>query len=474
MGEDEIMSLTTLSYLIFLTVCVLCYHMLPVKISNFWLLLSSVAFSAYALPKQTLIMMVYVWVIFIIGVVMGKAKKSTKGLLVLGICISIGFLFAYKYLNFSIHIFAKGVDEFSLIAPIGISYVTFQCISYLVEIHKGKLQAVRNPRNFFLYCFFFPKITAGPIEPPETFFENIKKRTLKWSNLSKGIMLIALGFLKKMVVADALAIGVNKVYANPSAQGGESITFAIILYSLQIYYDFAGYTDIARGSACLFGIDLVENFRKPYGATSIQDFWRKWHISLSEWLKKYIYFSLGGSRVGTVRKYVNVLITFLVSGIWHGASVTFIVWGLMHGILQVVGQIFEPIKTKMKNAFSLRDESLLVVGYCRMRTFILVSLAWVFFRAESLSKAIQIIKGIFKPWESVKQIMPAMDFTIPGVLFIVFGILFAKLVENYVIPKKLSSPKVVMVASALSIVIMMALVVNAGAGAVNSFIYFDF
>lgn len=469
------MSLTSLTYLIFLFICVCAYYILPRQAKEYSLLIFSVFFYAYAMPKQLLIMMLYIWVVFLLGQAIYKVDRYKKLILATGIILSVGFLFFYKYLNFTLSILNIEGASFSLIVPIGISYITFQCIAYLVEIYKGKMDAISNPVSFFVYTLLFMKVTAGPIESPKSFFDDLySNKSIKWQGMLNALALIASGFVKKMVVADALAPYIAGVIDTPADKDGLSIFLAVFMYSLQIYFDFSGYTDIARGSAKLFGISLTENFKHPYMSKSIREFWRRWHISLSDWLKNYVYFPLGGSRVGTLRRYANVIIVFLVSGIWHGASLTFVIWGLLHGIYQALEIGLEPMMIKVRSVLHIKEEGVLHRLIAGIRTFILVMVAWVFFRASSLNQALVILKRLFTPWKNLgwvyENYLPDMKL----IILIVVSIIFVWIVE--LLANKSNKPSVItLIVTVVSIwLVLLSMVFTSGTATVNSFIYFDF
>ena len=470
------MSFTTLTYLAFLLICVCAYYTLPKQTKQISLLAFSVFFYAYAMPKQLLIMMVYLWIVFMIGHGIYRMTGILRKLmLVSGIITSVGFLFFYKYLNFTFSIFGLEEVNFSFIVPIGISYVTFQCIAYLVELYKGKIEVITNPVNFFVYTLLFVKITAGPIESPVRFLDNlVSEKPVEWNDMVHGIRLMAVGFVKKMVIADSLAPYIAVILDNPSDKDGLSILLGMFFYSLQIYFDFSGYTDIARGSAALFGIGLTENFNHPYLSKNIREFWRRWHISLSDWLKNYIYFPLGGSRVGTFRRYLNVMIVFLVSGVWHGASVTFIVWGLLHGLYQVMEMLLEPWAPKVRAALHIKEEGKLSGILAAIRTFVLVMIAWVFFRASSMGQALTILGRLFAPWENIVWIYNNYLPDVKLLLLLLVSLLFVWGAEYWfkTMAKKNSATVVVSVVSIW--LVLMVLVFTSGTATVNSFIYFDF
>lgn len=470
------MSLTTITYLVFLLLCLIIFRLAPIKYSNLVLMLASIAFYLYAMPKQALIMMVYVLVIFFVGIYLEKAKKAdAKSAAMLGILISLGFLYVYKYLNFTLSLFTGNNRTFSLVVPIGISYVTFSCISYLVEIKKGTIRALKNPVNFFLYTLFFAKLTAGPIEPPAKFFESVKKKgkgTYKASLY--GISMIAMGFAKKLVIADLAGRGANIVFDSSINYDGLTTIVAIILYSVQIYFDFSGYTDIARGSAFLFGINLTENFNKPYSATSVRDFWKRWHISLSNWLKNYIYIPLGGSRVSTGRRYFNIFATFFVSGIWHGAAFTFIFWGALHGLYQMLEILLTPFTDGLVKNLGLTKESKPVIYLSRIRTYICVAFAWVFFRATSLKEAFRVIRNVFRGFVSpVKALNNCLlDWKTLVLMLVTYGLLVA--MKKLCAAKKITRERTIACCVVFIWAVMLASLLGVGSPGGSSFIYFDF
>ncbi len=469
------MSLISLNYCFFLFCCVFLYYALPEKWKNHVMLVASLGFFAYAMPAQLLILMLYAWVIYFLGRLEGK-NQATK----IGVILSVLLLFFYKYLNFTLSFFTGRPKTFNLIVPIGISYVTFQCIAYLVEISRDKIKAVKNPISFFNYVFCFAKITAGPIEAPAKFFAMLKEnKGFDDNKFLRGLFLIAMGFIKKLAIADILAPGVAAVYSAPDMAGGTATFFAVLMYAFQIYFDFSGYTDIARGSAALFGWDFTENFKSPYLATSVVEFWRKWHISLSDWLKNYIYIPLGGSRVGTLKRYRNVFVTFLVSGIWHGASLNFIIWGVLHGFFQIAEMLLKPVMTKLRAAIHLSEDALLHRCLATLRTFVLVAFAWIFFRAETLSGAFAVIKGLFNPWTGISGALSFCLLEAKHLILIAFAAVATVFLQKLSRSFEAEEKRITAVAAVLVCVIAIwfvcaAKVVTAGSDAVSSFIYFDF
>ena len=475
------MILSSGTFLVFLTVCLIGHYILPHKARNFWLFLSSVAFFCYAMPAQALILMVFCLVIWLFCPAMAAAKHQLRKVLLWGgIGLGIGFLVFYKYLAFLASSLGLPTTSaiFSLVAPMGISYVTFQCIAYLVEVYKGRMEPEKDPIDFFVYALFFAKLTAGPIETPQAFLAQLKQpRQFSLYRAKKGLLRMAMGFVKKIAVADYLAIGVAAVFEKGGQAEGWAVIMGSCMYAVQLLCDFSGYTDIARGAASLFGIELTENFNAPYMATSVRDFWRRWHISLSTWLKNYIYIPLGGSRVGTVRRYCNVMVTFLVSGIWHGASLSYVFWGLLHGIYQVAEMLLEPVGRRLRATIGIRDDHPVRIWICRGVTFILVTTAWVFFRADSIGTALDMLGCLFAPWGSFNEAAKLCGMDFAAVLLTVSGLLCAHLMGKLLAlecKKQERNSAVTHICVCIVWAVLLVYMVCAAAGGGSSFIYFDF
>lgn len=337
---------------------------------------------------------------FFIGNQIFKSKNSRnrKLLLIISITVNLGMLFFFKYFNFFIDSFKTLFAPFAetgqwstlnIILPVGISFYTFQTLSYTIDIYNRKTEPAQSVLTFFTFVAFFPQLVAGPIERARNLIPQFEmKREFSFSQGTSGLKLILWGLFKKMVIADQLAEIVNAVYAAPDNFNGWGIVIATFLFGFQIYCDFSGYSDIAIGTARLFGIKLMTNFRTPYFSTSFREFWRRWHISLSTWFRDYVYIPLGGNRGGSFKWTRNIIITFVISGLWHGASVTFLIWGGIHGVLFVIEQftstIFK-INSKLKN----------LAGF--VITFMSVNFAWLFFRAESWEQVKILITNILTP-----------------------------------------------------------------------------
>lgn len=291
---------------------------------------------------------------------------------------------------------------FAWIVPLGISFYTLQMVSYLVDIYKGRIQAQANPLKYALFVMFFPHIIQGPIPRYGDLAGQLYKGNLfDERGFSRGFQMILWGFFLKFMIADKSAVVVNEIFAHPYQYTGEYVLVAGVLYSIELYTDFMACTEICRGVARLFGVHLPDNFMRPYLSVSVKDFWRRWHISLSSWLRDYIYIPLGGSRKGKQLKYINLIVTFAVSGIWHGAGYKYLFWGLLHAFYQIMGNLTVGIQNKIYSFLRLQDQSYLRKILQRVGVFFWVMLAWVIFRADSLTIGIGMVKSIFtvyNPW----------------------------------------------------------------------------
>jgi D-alanyl-lipoteichoic acid acyltransferase DltB (MBOAT superfamily) len=336
------------------------------------------------------------------GLRMGRdiSRKRKRKYLLLSLASNLGILFFFKYFNFVNDSAQAVLNQFSIfydkpelnvLLPVGISFYTFQTLSYSIEVYTGKQKPEKHFGIFALYVSFFPQLVAGPIERFVRLGRQFKiKHKLKWENISNGLRLILFGLFIKMVIADNLAPIVDSVYAKPDDYNSLSIVWTIIFYSFQIYSDFFGYSIIAIGSARLLGIDLMDNFKTPYLAKNISEFWKRWHISLSTWFRDYLFIPLGGSRVKISRFYFNIFVVFTVSGLWHGANWTFVIWGALHALYYLIENIAGKVyKIKDDNQWNFINIARVIYN------FSIVTIAWVFFRSETFEKAMVIFKNIF-------------------------------------------------------------------------------
>lgn len=401
------MNFNSWQFLIFLPIVLLLYWLLPKKFR--WIMLLAASYIFYMCWNPWLIFLIVftTGVSFVSGLLMekSKSKKIKKTCMAVTIICCLGVLFFFKYFNFLvnsviglINIGGKRVEEFSLnlILPIGISFYTFQTLSYVIDVYRGKITAERHFGYYALFVTFFPQLVAGPIERPENLIPQLKQdRKFDIKDLGDGLRISIVGFFKKLVIADGVAFIVNSVYNDIQSATGLTVFIATVLFAIQIYCDFSGYTDIAIGVARMMGIKLCENFDRPYLATSIRDFWRRWHISLTSWFTDYVYIPLGGNRCKMWRWSINVMIVFLLSGMWHGASWTFIVWGGIHGLYQIIGKLKNLILSKLNIRIA---DNFATKCFRQIFTFTLVCFAWIFFRGNSLSDCGVAIAKIFTDW----------------------------------------------------------------------------
>ena len=415
------MLFNSIQFLIFFPIVVLFYFVVPAKVKHVWLLAASYFFYMCWNAKYALLILTSTVITYLSGILLERishtdfeAAKQTKlkkwvvaGSVILNLCI----LFYFKYINFALDIaasvFAKvhielNVPVFDVILPVGISFYTLQALSYTMDVYRGEIYAEKNFLRYALFVSFFPQLVAGPIERSKNLLVQLAvPKKFCFSDAREGLLLMLWGFFLKIVLADRIAVFVDAVYGNISTYGGVYLVVATMLFAIQIYCDFAGYSTIAMGAAKVLGITLMENFDAPYLSTSVAEFWRRWHISLTSWLKDYLYIPLGGSRKGNLRKYINKMIVFLVSGLWHGAQISFVVWGGLNGLYQVIGEILQPVRDRLTGVLRLNRESL---GYRLVQiagTFVLVDFSWIFFRASRFMEAFQIIASMItvkNPW----------------------------------------------------------------------------
>ena len=389
----------SMQYVFFLLLTTLFFYKVPHRLQIYFLLVVSYCFYMMWNPYYALVLIILTLISFIGGLIVEKSgSKTRKGVCGLAIFVNIGTLVFFKYTGFLMEnlktiLGRLGVsfpeNIYTIFVPVGISFYVFQSVGYLIDVYRHKISAERNVINYALFIAFFPQIVSGPINRAGTLLPQLKTlhRKPNPTQLCEGLKLIFTGYLQKIVFADMFTIYIDAVYKDLKTWGGVTVLAAGILYSFQIYCDFAGYSNIAIGSARLLGIEIQENFNAPYRAVSIRDFWNRWHISLSTWLRDYIYFPLGGGRCSFLRKNLNIFIVFLVSGIWHGAAWNYIIWGLLHGVARVVENILNIVqKRKLSKAVS------------RASTFAVVTVAWVFFRSPNIQTAMLFFQRLFQEW----------------------------------------------------------------------------
>jgi len=423
-----IMIFNSLHFLLFFPAAFAVFHLIPKKLRTIWLLLCSYYFYMSWNAKYALLIFFSTVVTYSCALCLDlvgkkeslsdKTKSICKKLcLGAGIVLNLGVLFFFKYftLFFDTLISAVGLFGFTLSAPswnfllpVGISFYTFQAVGYTIDVYRGDIRAEKNFLRYALFVSFFPQLVAGPIERSSNLLGELKKIetsriVVSWKRMRHGFLTMLWGFFLKVVVADRIAIFVDFVFSSVSPLAGSYIATAAVLFAFQIYCDFAGYSTIAVGASEMLGIGLMRNFETPYLSTSVREFWRRWHVSLSSWFRDYLYIPLGGSRKGTLRKYLNLIIVFGLSGLWHGAEWSFVVWGLLNGFYQIVEDLLIRLKAKITRKEKDPNKKMSVAGRVlhTLITFVLIDFAWIFFRAQNISQAIALIKSLifnFQPW----------------------------------------------------------------------------
>ncbi len=393
------MLFNSLSFAIFLPVVFILYWTFPHRFRWMILLIASYYFYMSWNIKYVVLILATTIVSYGTALLLEKTDnlKYKRALLALAAAISLGILFFFKYFNFFQENITVILNAFAiqlhpttlkLLLPVGISFYTFQTLSYVIDVYRGTISAEHHFGKYAAFISFFPQLVAGPIERTSNLLPQIKaEHHFDYDKASYGMKLMVWGFFKKLVIADVFAGYVDAIYNTPHAFKGFSLVLATFLFTFQIYCDFSGYSDIAIGCAKLLDIDLMQNFNSPYFSASIKEFWSRWHISLSTWFRDYVYIPLGGNRKGKLRTYLNLILTFFVSGLWHGANWTYVIWGGIHGLLQVIEKVI--FKNTPARRFSLRWFLQVIL------VFFLCSFAWIFFRANTLAEANLIIANLF-------------------------------------------------------------------------------
>lgn len=399
------MLFNSFSFLVFLPIVVLVYYGIPNRVRYIWLLLASYYFYMNWNAKYALLLFLSTFITYVCGICIHRIDEKDLSLAVrrkkicvaAGVAANLAILAFFKYFNFFVDnlnvIFGNRIGHFDVLLPVGISFYIFQALGYLVDVYRGEIKAEKNFLKYALFVSFFPQLVAGPIERSKNLLEQINQtQKFDFEKMRDGIFLMVWGYFLKLVIADRIAIFVNTVYGDIDTFGGSYLIVATALFAIQIYCDFAGYSVIAMGTARLLGFSLMENFAAPYLSSSVTEFWRRWHISLSSWFKDYLYIPLGGNRKGKIKKYRNIILVFLLSGLWHGASWTYVIWGGLNGVYQVL----EDILKRGTNAHSKGSFVKTVAGKLLKMgiTFILVDFTWIFFRAENIRQAFDAIKSM--------------------------------------------------------------------------------
>lgn len=413
----------SLSFAVFLPIVFGLYWLTPGKFRWAILLISSYIFYMCWNVKFIALVLFVTGISYGCALLLQKSEKVSvrKLYLTATVLVCIGVLFVFKYFNFFADSFVSMMQLFGLsvspialklLLPVGISFYTFQALGYVIDVYRGKIQAQRHLGKYAAFVAFFPQLLAGPIARAEHLLPQIcEPRSFCYDQATYGLKQMAWGFFKKIIIADTLAIYTDLVFGNIQSHTGFTLIAATVMFTFQIYCDFSGYSDIAIGCAKLFGIDLMNNFSVPYLSGSVKEFWSRWHISLSTWFRDYVYIPLGGNRCSKMRHYLNLVTTFAVSGLWHGASWTFVIWGILHG----VGQVVENLFTKGKKLKSLKDRITVAALLRTGLVFCFCSAAWVFFKASSLQDALYVfthaLEGIASPVAYLSNGLTAMTLT---------------------------------------------------------------
>lgn len=488
------MSFDSISFLLFFLFIVSVYCLLPQKFRWVLLLFASYAFyMAWNLPLAFLLFGVTA-VSFLGGRFTERAntKGKKRAWLIVTLFLCLGVLFVFKYLDFSLRQISsflqsfgkEGISSLNILLPMGISFYTFQALSYVIDVYRGTMRAEKHFGYYALYLSFFPQLVAGPIERPENLIPQLKAaKRPDYEQIREGARFLFAGYFKKIAIADFVAVFVNTAYGSIEDMSGVSLVVATVLFAVQIYCDFSGYSDIAVGCAKFLGVNLMQNFDRPYTAKSVREFWRRWHISLTSWFTDYLYIPLGGSRKGSVRRALNTLIVFFVSGLWHGAEWSFVVWGLLHGCF-LVGESLIGGALNRLDPQGKREKSALYRGVCHLITLLFVWFAWIFFRAETLGDAFLVVQKIVTSFGSPSALAGELVLTaVDGLRIFVLLVLLCVLPRfpGVLVPKEelpLSSMEKqsfsTLVYSLFALAIALAwLIVWAGNGE-SGFIYFQF
>ena len=472
------MLFNSIAFLLFFPIVCLIYFCIPasqVKVRNLLLLAASYYFYMNWQPAYALLLLTSTVVTYLaaLGIDSFEEQGKKRLCLVSSLVLNLAILFLFKYYNFlasnveyALQTSGLAIDlpAFEFLLPVGISFYTFQALGYSIDVYRGTTKVERDFPTYALFVSFFPQLVAGPIERSNNLLPQFKARhPFDYEQVMAGVRLMVWGYFMKLVVADRCGLYVDSIFNNVAMHNGGSYLVASLLFPFQIYGDFAGYSLIAIGVARILGFRLMENFRRPYFACTVDEFWHRWHISLSTWFKDYVYIPLGGNRVGRMRNYFNLLVTFIVSGIWHGANWTFFCWGTLHGILLCIEKALGVGKRSYSGAAKLMHWAV---------TFVLVSLAWIFFRANNMADALTVITGIFTK-AGIPDISFAM-FTDLCLAASALSLMFVKEVsDEYNHRIQIAESRHWMVRHAY-IVAMIAIVILFGVLGGDQFIYFQF
>lgn len=505
------MTFNSIEFLIFFPVVTILFFLLPHRFR--WMMLLAASYYFYMSWNPSLVFLILFTTVISYGaaLVLEKYwdnKKARKACLVITLVACLGVLFFFKYFNFLsasvtalLRAFTLPVDDFllDLVLPVGISFYTFQTLSYVIDVYRGTIQAERHFGYYALFVSFFPQLVAGPIERPQSLLPQLKaEHRFSQENLVEGLKIMLAGFFKKVVIADQLATYVVSVYGNPESATAPAIILATVMFTFQVYCDFSGYTDIAVGCARVMDIKLMQNFHLPYSSRSIHEFWSRWHISLSSWFQDYIFYPLAMNKklgrfsrklgkklnrrsIGVMMpQCVALFVTFVLSGLWHGAAWTFVLWGTLHGVYQILERITEKGRKKFWDRLHVNQDSKLFAFWQMSVVFILCNFAIIFFRANSVSDLGILLHNLFTNWKFSNVLalldMDELDLLIAALSVVVMGFVDRILVQGWPVhlPQKGGTVLKVAVAGFLALTVAVAWIsLLAGDGAA-AFIYFQF
>lgn len=469
-------------FVLFFIVVTTLYFMLPHKYRWMLLLGSSCYFYMVFVPVYILILGFTIVIDYFAGIFLEETHgRKRKYWLIASLIANIGVLAVFKYYNFlndnlSVLLNSIGyenhIPHLGILLPIGLSFHTFQAMSYTIEVYRGNQKAERHFGIYSLYVMFYPQLVAGPIERPQNLLHQFyEKHEFDINRIIEGLKMMIYGLFMKLVIADRLAIYVNTVYNNADQHGGKTLALATILFAFQIYCDFAGYSNIAIGAAKVMGFKLMTNFNRPYFSRSISEFWKRWHISLSTWFKDYLYISLGGNRVSIPRWYFNLFIVFTISGLWHGANWTYIIWGAINGFYLVFAIFSEKWRSRINTALGITRLPRLNQALQIVITFILTCFAWIFFRANNLDDAMHITRSILAFNGPVfKQDWQQLAYGISAIVLL----LIIEFNKEYIKRKNTQSANGGWFSEQLTYLAFIFLIITIGVFDGSQFIYFQF
>ena len=456
--------------LLYLPVVFILNYLIQPKYSNTFLLIASLIFYAWGEPYLVVLMVISIIINWLIGRIIGKSNgRKRKFALLVGVICDLGILGYYKYAGFMTSI-VNGIAKRELLPapeialPIGISFFTFQAISYIADVYKGETEASPKIINVALYISFFPQLIAGPIVKYRDINKQITDRTVSWENTAAGIRRFIYGLAKKVLISNELGLCVDTIFAyDITTIDCKTAWIGALAYTFQIYYDFSGYSDMAIGLGKMFGFDFLENFNYPYMSKSISEFWRRWHISLGSWFREYVYIPLGGNRKGKLRTYINLIVVFFLTGLWHGADFSFILWGLYHGFFQIIERLgFKKLLEKNKIVSTI---------YC----FLVVNFGWVLFRANDTLTGVRYVARMIMPWRHTDIGIELFNYVDLKTLFVFGCAILGMGFIGCCFPEGISSKWKNSVVEAVYCVILLILCLAAVASdTYNPFIYFQF